>query len=136
MNPIEYHKLSKRDVICLAKKTAEDLTKGDILLLSGNLGSGKTYFVRKLCTYLGVKLLVNSPSYVLLNEYEGKYPILHYDLYRLSTTDEAVEIGILDRLSEAITIIEWPELIQDLLPKTYQKIHFKHNGKYRDISFS
>ena len=110
----EYLQQSKKDFTNIAKTIAKTLTKGDILLLYGNLGSGKTYFTRKLCSALGVKLLVNSPSYVLLNEYEGKYKIYHYDLYRLSTAEEALELGIIDRLSEGITIIEWAEIITPL----------------------
>jgi tRNA threonylcarbamoyladenosine biosynthesis protein TsaE len=131
---MEFLKVNKTEITKIAKKIAEKLTMGDTLLLYGNLGSGKTYFTSKLCAYLGVKSLVNSPSYVLLNEYEGKYKIFHYDLYRLTSAEEIMELGIMDRLFEGITIIEWPELIKKYLPKKCISIHFEHNGKYRDVT--
>ena len=133
MTQEEFSQKSKKDFINISKILANTLSKGDILLLFGNLGSGKTYFTRKLCTSLRVKMIVNSPSYVLLNEYEGKYKIFHYDLYRLSTPEEAIELGILDRLSDGITIIEWAEIVQDVLPKERIELFFEHNGKYRNL---
>jgi tRNA threonylcarbamoyladenosine biosynthesis protein TsaE len=129
-----YHtNLTHEDIENLARQTADTLSKGDILLLSGELGSGKTYFTIYLCQQLGVQSIVNSPSYVLLNEYHGKYQIFHYDLYRLSVPQDTFELGIIDRLSEGITIIEWPLLIQDYLPKKRIEIMFEHAGDKRNV---
>ena len=174
---MEYFNLNKQKVSALAKTLAKSLSKGDIVLLYGELGSGKTFFVNKVCKYKNVKSIVNSPSYVLLNEYECEpqhisprihgtphtslrihgtphisphihggrkgggilshpYELLtiyHYDLYRLSSADEAIELGILERIDEGITFIEWPELIEDFIPKKRIEIFFEHNGLYRNI---
>jgi len=129
-----YRSANKTKVNEIAKDIAHTLKNGSVLLLQGNLGTGKTFFTSKICNHLNVKDLVNSPSYILLNEYEGKHRIFHYDLYRLTSPEEALELGILDRLNEGITIIEWPELVKDYMPKDSLCIHFTHNGKFRDIN--
>ena len=128
-----YENQNKQDTESIAKKLAKTLLKGDIILLYGELGAGKTFFVNKLCKFLNVKSIVNSPSYVLLNEYEGQFNVYHYDLYRLSTQEEAIELGILERFSEGITIIEWPELIKEYIPKKRIEIQFEHNKDLRNI---
>ncbi|MCL2063024.1 MAG: tRNA (adenosine(37)-N6)-threonylcarbamoyltransferase complex ATPase subunit type 1 TsaE [Candidatus Cloacimonetes bacterium] len=130
---IEHTSLNKKGTENIARNIAGTIVSGDIILLYGELGAGKTYFVNKLCKFLKVKSIVNSPSYVLLNEYLGKYKIYHYDLYRLSSADEAIELGILDRVNEGITIVEWPELIQDFLPNKRIEIFFEHNENLRNI---
>jgi len=140
-----YTSINKKGVELIARDLASTLKSGDVLLLYGELGSGKTYFVNKLCKYLNVLTITNSPSYVLLNEYEAfvravplskikhRLMIYHYDLYRLSTLDEVIEIGILDRINDGITIIEWPRLIEDNLPNKRIKIFFEYNKNKRNI---
>ena len=136
---MHYPKQNRVKTSELAREISKTVKKGDLFLLYGELGSGKTFFTNRLCKLLKVNNIVNSPSYVLLNEYianendKNMYKIFHYDLYRLSSTDEALELGILDRLNEGVTIIEWPELIRDYLPETRTEIYFEHNKKYRDI---
>ena len=131
-----YRSVNKAKVNEIAKEIALNMKTGSVLLLHGNLGTGKTFFTNKICKHIKVKELVNSPSYILLNEYEGKYKVFHYDLYRLSSAEEAFELGIIDRITDGITIVEWPEIICDYLPDTSTKIHFSHNGKFRDITIS
>lgn len=94
-----------------------------ILLLSGDLGAGKTTLVKAIAGVLGSKDDVSSPSFSLINEYEYDDGfIYHMDMYRLHTIDEAIEIGIEEYLdSKEICIIEWPELIMPLL--SYEVIH-------------
>jgi tRNA threonylcarbamoyladenosine biosynthesis protein TsaE len=133
MKRIVMNNLDKKNFEILAKKVSLSLQINDILLLYGQLGAGKTFFVSKLCKYLNVLNIVNSPSYVILNEYTGKFKIFHYDLYRLSTEHEALEIGVLDRLKEGITIIEWPELVKDYITMEHINIFFQINNKTRDI---
>lgn len=117
---------NKNDMIRLAKKYAKLFKPGDLIALYGNLGVGKTYFVQKTCKALNVTEDVSSPSYVLLNEYSGIYPINHYDLYRLQFTDEVYELGILEHLSQSITFIEWPEIAEQILPKHTYHFYFDY----------
>ncbi len=125
MNSIVFDNVNQKKLKVFAEKIAYIVVPGDVLLLEGPLGAGKTYFAAEFCKFLDVKTIVNSPSYVLLNEYEGKYKIFHYDLYRLSSPEEAFELGILDNISNSISIIEWPQLIEPYIKK--DKIHIKLN---------
>ena len=116
---------SEDDTIELAKELAPKLKKGDVLALYGELGTGKTFFTQQLCKFLGVKENVSSPSYVLMNEYLGNYIIHHLDLYRLDAVEEILELGLHDLYEDAITIIEWPEIAEGMLPEHTIHIYFE-----------
>lgn len=95
------------------------LHPGDILLLFGPLGAGKTTLTQALARALGVgdDQYVSSPSFALLHEYQGRLPIAHMDLYRLADEDDVEAAGLLDYLGqEALSIVEWPERLGDLTP--------------------
>jgi len=109
-----------------ASSFAKKLKKSDILCLCGDLGSGKTTFVQGLAKGLGVKGLPTSPSFVLLNIYSGKFPLYHFDLYRLNNTDEIRNLGYEEFFyGDGITAIEWAEKLKELTPKKYIEIKFK-----------
>jgi tRNA threonylcarbamoyladenosine biosynthesis protein TsaE len=125
----------------LGKKIGEHLEPGSVVALIGELGCGKTLLTRGICDGLGVpERQVNSPTFVLVNEYRGRLPVFHIDLYRLSGIDDSIEIGITDyfsRAREGIMIIEWAEKILDLLPHNLLKIEFDIISKQkRRIVFS
>lgn len=124
---------SKKDTDDFAREVASNLKVGDVLALYGELGSGKTYFTQQLCKFLDVKENVSSPSYVLMNEYSGKYPIRHLDLYRLDTQDDVMELGLYELFDDAVTIIEWAELAREFLPENTIHIHFEFVGKARKV---
>ena len=102
----------------LAIKFAKELQKGQVIVLNGNLGSGKTFFIKKVMQQFGTNY-VNSPTFAIVNEYEGKIKAYHFDFYRLKNIDELFDIGWQDYLndSEAVVFIEWGELINEALPK-------------------
>jgi len=127
---------SEQDTINLAKEFAEFVKHGAILALYGELGAGKTFFTQHLCKYLGVTENVSSPSYVLMNEYMGKFPIAHLDLYRLGATEEVLELGLEEMFEDCLTIIEWPELAEPLLPEKTIRIKFKLIGEVRQVEIS
>lgn len=106
----------EQDTINLAQEIAPKLQLGSVIALTGELGAGKTFFTQQLCRFLGVTEIVSSPSYVLMNEYQGKHPIVHIDLYRLSSPEEVLELGFYDMMEHRITIIEWPEIALEFLP--------------------
>jgi len=124
---------SEKTTTKLAKYVAELLKKGDVLALYGQLGAGKTFFTRQLCTYLGVKENVSSPSFVLLNEYEGRFRIFHFDLYRLRDEAELLELGLYEIFHQGITIIEWPEVSERLLPSHTKKLRFFYSASERYV---
>lgn len=109
----------------LAFEIAKKIKPGSVLALYGDLGSGKTTFTRFLVEGLGLKNRVQSPTFVVARKYEN---VNHVDLYRLSSDDEAKDIGIEELLEneKEITIIEWPEIVESLLPKETVKIYFEY----------
>jgi len=103
---------------------------GDILCLEGDLGSGKTSFVQGLGEGLGVQEPIVSPTFVLLNVYRGapgRPPLYHFDLYRVTGPQEALDFGLEDYLyGEGVVAIEWPERVREILPPDYLWISFRH----------
>jgi tRNA threonylcarbamoyladenosine biosynthesis protein TsaE len=111
------------------KRVGERLKAGSIIALIGELGCGKTLFTRGICAGLGVpERQVNSPTFAFVNEYQGRLPVAHIDLYRLNTVDEEFEIGILDYLARAdsgVMVLEWAEKALALLPDDYLQVQFE-----------
>lgn len=92
------------------------LRKGDIVLLSGDLGTGKTCLTQGIGRGLECGSAVNSPSFVLMNEYEGRETLFHVDLYRIEDVEDLDELGLWDYAERGVLVIEWPERGADLLP--------------------
>ena len=102
---------------------AELLAAGDVILLEGDLGAGKTTFTKGVAQGLGVSGYVNSPTFTLINEYQGRLPVYHLDCYRLESGREALDFGIEEYLyGDGVTIIEWPERIREILPSEYLRV--------------
>ena len=102
----------------LGKEFASTLRRSDIVALYGDLGSGKTQFAKGVCLGLGVHRHVISPSFTILNEYvEGKYPVYHFDFYRLRSLAELAEIGFEEYLfGDGICLLEWANMVESTLP--------------------
>jgi tRNA threonylcarbamoyladenosine biosynthesis protein TsaE len=125
----------------LGKKMGGLLEAGTVIALIGELGCGKTLLTRGICAGLGVPLRqVNSPSFVLVNEYRGRLPVFHLDLYRIGGEVDGVELGITDYLRRAVSgviIIEWAEKILPLLPAGLLKVEFEIlSARKRKLAFS
>jgi tRNA threonylcarbamoyladenosine biosynthesis protein TsaE len=101
----------------LAAGLAGNLRAGSLVALYGDLGAGKTCFIRGLARGLAVTRTVHSPTFTLINEYPGRLPLFHMDLYRIRDADEALDFGLDDYLfGEGVCAIEWAERIEKLLP--------------------
>lgn len=111
----------------IARKFGRTLKKGDVVALIGELGSGKTCFTQGLMKGLGVKVnKITSPSFVLINEYKGRLPIYHFDIYRLNNIQEVVDLGYEEYFyGNGVTIIEWADKIEELLPKRCIRVNLK-----------
>jgi tRNA threonylcarbamoyladenosine biosynthesis protein TsaE len=121
---------SPEETITFGKQLSARLKDKDIIALSGDLGSGKTQVVKGICSGLGVKETVNSPTSIIVNEYTSASikNIFHFDLYRMKTEEEIVNIGFDDYLnSRGLILIEWPEHAERLLPAGTIKIHLAHS---------
>jgi len=107
-------------------KLAERINPGDIIALYGDLGSGKTVFTQGLCRGLNVSDYVTSPSFTLVQEYRGNdLNIFHFDFYRLSSMQDVENLGLFYYFDRGgISIIEWPEIADDILPADTIKIRF------------
>lgn len=128
---------SENDTIEFANNLASLLKNGDIIVLSGDLGSGKTKFTQGILRHFGLEDEISSPTFTIVNEYhKDDTNIYHFDVYRLTDSDEFYAIGGDEYLNNGICIIEWGEIIEDILPNDYIKISFTkdiENENYRTL---
>ncbi len=126
---------SEEETISDARNFAKQIKKGDIILLNGDLGSGKTFFVKYICKEYGIEN-VSSPSFAIVNEYHNKINFVHFDFYRIKKVEELYDIGFHEYLNgENIVFIEWSNMFPEILPKRNYKINFKFvNNTSREIS--
>ncbi|MDE5766759.1 MAG: tRNA (adenosine(37)-N6)-threonylcarbamoyltransferase complex ATPase subunit type 1 TsaE [Clostridia bacterium] len=112
---------SEQATIEFAKKYAATLSGGDVVLLEGGLGAGKTTFCKGIAQGLGIKDEILSPTYAYMNDYDGK--LYHYDCYRLKNGAEAERLGLTDYFQgTGVCVIEWSENIADVLPENCKKV--------------
>ena len=128
MNSINIISTSDLQTQKIGQSISKYLSSGDIVCLWGDLGAGKTTFVKGLAKGLKVKKdHVNSPTFVFMNIYEGKLPLYHFDLYRVEHISALTTLGYEEFLyGDGITVIEWPERMEKLIPKEYLKIELTH----------
>jgi tRNA threonylcarbamoyladenosine biosynthesis protein TsaE len=117
----------------IAATVAGALRLGDVVALTGELGAGKTCFVQGAAVAFGVPDRVTSPSFVLRREYQGRMPVLHLDVYRLSTLQEVLDIGYEEALDrDWVTFIEWGDAMSPLLPVDYLEVEFHLPGSSKE----
>ena len=124
---------SPEETQAIGERVGQDLKPGDIVALIGDLGAGKTCLTQGIAR--GVKIepnqIVNSPSYTLINEYAGKIPIYHIDLYRLQRREEVLDLGLEEYLEgNGICIIEWADRMLDLLPEGCMTIELSWEDEF------
>ena len=120
---------SENETIELGKKIAQKLKKGDIIVLTGELGSGKTKLTEGILTYFGLQNEISSPTFTIVNEYDtNKFKIFHFDVYRLSDVDEFYAIGGEEYFEQGVSIIEWGEMIENYIPNRYLKLEFSRDS--------
>jgi len=122
---------SIEETILFGKQFAEQLQPGDVVCLDGDLGAGKTHFVKGIASFFGVdQTEVHSPTFTLINEYHGNYPVYHFDCYRINSVQEALEIGTEDYLyGDGISVVEWPQKIGNLLPPESVWVRITHKSE-------
>ena len=121
---------SESETKLIGKKYAKSLKNGDVIVLTGELGSGKTKFTEGVLQFFGVENEISSPTFTIVNEYKAKnVNIYHFDVYRLEDEDEFYAIGGEEYFENGICLIEWGETIENVLPNNYIKVTFKRNYK-------
>ena len=109
----------------IASEFADKLAEGDVVALEGNLGCGKTFFVKRVCEKFGIAS-AGSPSFSIVNQYQNSHSINHFDFYRIKKEEELYDIGFDEYLNEeeSITFIEWADMFPLLLPSSHYKVKF------------
>jgi tRNA threonylcarbamoyladenosine biosynthesis protein TsaE len=108
---------SVEETLALGARLGRVAAAGDLVCLWGDLGAGKTQVAKGIARGLGVDATVNSPTFILMNEYAGRLPLFHVDLYRLADAADALAGGVVDdRQADGVTVVEWPERMGDVLP--------------------
>lgn len=127
---------NKQEMTEFAEYLANYCSVGDVILLNGDLGAGKTFFTSQFAKTIGIKETVTSPTFTIAKEYFGKINLYHIDAYRLEGIEEDVSY-ILDFYEEGITIIEWPEFISEYIPYSYLQMYITRTGDdTRNVEFS
>lgn len=130
MIDFEYVSHSAEDTINFANKLANKLNIGDVVVLNGDLGSGKTKFTEGILKYFGLENEISSPTFTIVNEYNAKdLNIFHFDVYRFADSSEFFAIGGEDYFSQGLCIIEWGIIISDALPSEYIEINFEKSDE-------
>ncbi|MDA3957030.1 tRNA (adenosine(37)-N6)-threonylcarbamoyltransferase complex ATPase subunit type 1 TsaE [Oceanispirochaeta sp.] len=127
---------SYEETLQWGEKIGLTLVPGDIVALKGDLGAGKTSITKGIAKSIGIKDVITSPTYTIVYEYEGKIPLYHMDMYRISGIEEFEMLGVDDLLfGKGITLIEWSERIQEYLPEKGKSISIKiiENGMRKII---
>ena len=109
---------SVKETIAIGKKLGRLMSPGDVICLTGELGAGKTHFVKGIALGLGIRGKdITSPTFIIINEYKGKIPLYHIDLYRIGVIEDLRDIGMDEIVyGKGVTAIEWAERIKDILP--------------------
>jgi tRNA threonylcarbamoyladenosine biosynthesis protein TsaE len=131
MTKLNYLSHNQDETINLGVKIAARVKPGDIICLFGELGTGKTTFVKGLAEGLKIKSRqVHSPTFVLLNIYEGRLPLFHFDLYRLGDPCEIAQLGHEEYFYDnGVAVIEWAERLKQFMPEDYLAVRLEHQGE-------
>ena len=132
---------SEAETFAVGRGLGESAKSGDIFLLDGDLGVGKTVFAKGVAAGLGIDEPVVSPTFTIVHEYEGRLPLYHFDVYRIADPDEMYEIGFDEYLyGDGVCLIEWPSQVEELLPEEAVRItiekDLKNGPDYRRITIA
>ena len=132
---------SVEETIIIGKKLGSLVNSGDIICLTGDLGTGKTHFVKGFAKGLEIDDYITSPTFTIVNEYQGRLKLYHFDVYRIEDPDEIHAIGFDEYIfSSAVSIIEWANFIEALIPEESLRINIVKvplkGDNYREIEIS
>jgi len=122
---------SPEETAALAERIAERLTGGEVIALSGDLGAGKTRFTKGIASGLGIDPNdVTSPTFVLINEYDGRLHVYHFDTYRLDDSDALEALGCQEMFAgNGVCVLEWADRVEDCLPDDRLDVRIEHAGE-------
>lgn len=134
---VKIHLENEENTKDIGYKLGKLLDKKSILCLIGDLGAGKTTLTQSIAKGLEVDDYITSPTFTIVNEYDGRIPLYHFDVYRIGSSDEMYDIGFDEYInSDGVCIIEWANLIEDILPDEYLYIDLKYKENGREMILS
>lgn len=114
---IKIYSSSEQNTAEIARILGSLLKGGEVIALNGELGAGKTAFTKGIALGLDIKEYITSPTFALVNEYSGRLPLYHFDVYRINDEDELIEIGFEDYIfSDGVSVVEWSSLVPNIMP--------------------
>ena len=124
------HVDSEEQTLNLGQVIGKNLVPGMVICLKGELGAGKTTLTKGIVKGFGIDSNATSPTFTIINEYAGEYKLYHIDTYRIESLDEMIDLGVEDYLParDGVTVVEWPELIEDLLPEDKLSVTIEPEG--------
>ncbi|MCL0071783.1 tRNA (adenosine(37)-N6)-threonylcarbamoyltransferase complex ATPase subunit type 1 TsaE [Peptococcaceae bacterium] len=132
----EIESLSAKRTQSIGKLLGEKLKPKDIICLYGDLGAGKTCLSKGIAAGLGVSENITSPTFTIIKEYKGRYPVYHIDVYRLSSSADMLDLGYEEYFDgDGVVIIEWADIIEDILPEERLDIQLSKKDKVHIIKF-
>ena len=135
---LQFKTNNARETENLGRKIADALKGGEVIAMTGDLGAGKTTMTKALAKGLGINEYVTSPTFTILNEYEGRLKLFHFDVYRINDIEEMYDLGFEEYIyGDGVSIIEWSNLIEEILPKDTINIEILATGDdQRNITIS
>lgn len=119
---------SQDETMLVGRALGSILKSGDVVCLTGDLGTGKTAFTNGIACALGIDDYITSPTFTIVNEYKTEVPLYHFDVYRIADPDEMYDIGFEEYLyGDGVVVIEWAELIKDILPDEFIWVKIRKN---------
>lgn len=125
---------NENEMIALGKKLGFLLKKNDVILLTGDLGAGKTTFTKGIALGLSIDQMIKSPTFTIVREYEGRLPLYHLDVYRIGNDVDSIDLDSFV-YGDGVTVIEWGELIEEDMPKDYLKCSIVLEDDCRCVHF-
>lgn len=124
---MKYLSRSEKETFDIGVEIGKRLQTGDVISLTGDLGAGKTHLTKGIAAGLGVDDYVTSPTFTIVNEYQGRLPFYHFDVYRINDIQEMYEIGFDEYLfGNGVCIVEWGDMVDELLPESTTHIFMKN----------
>lgn len=126
---------NEEELMALGENIGRILKKQDVVVLTGDLGAGKTTLTKGLARGLGITQMIKSPTYTIVREYEGRLPLYHLDVYRIGDDPDSIDLDEF-LFGQGVTVIEWGELLNDSLPNDYLEIVIRKVDDGRCVSLS
>ena len=126
---------NEEELLALGERLGNLLKKNDVLILTGELGAGKTTFTKGLAKGLDIHQMVKSPTYTIVREYEGRLPLYHLDVYRIEGDADSIDLDEF-LFGGGVTVIEWGNLLGDALPDTYLELEILKEDEGRQLRFN